>query len=547
MARENLVMFGRAPESHWLCDLLFLLFAGAYAFLALQGIIPISANGALLDSDLETYAQGMAGEYHTQLFAADPVLKHSSPANSIPNLERMLASLLMPPDMPGVGLLRAGAIAIFVFYAGWYALGRYIYKSPALSAILALLCGITVWVGWGTFWGVSHSDPVPRVFFASIFPFLLILAIRAAQTAWMRPLACLACGLCIWVHGLSAINCGAMFLTAFFFLKPAHSSLQAHIVNTLICVIAFCIPTLIFLWPSLGQSKSFSAEEMEIFKDVFDLRWREDYAGFAKRIKSFLNPAQAPLQIILGGLGCWFLVFFKGNRKEQIFCRLCPGFLAALVLLALFCWLESRWSPMLGRLPMGHEFVRGLRFLVPLSWVLVGAAIGIICGKWLRRFALIGILTCVALFSVDRQYMAAQYALSRQTGTSLPLSAMAEREKFKAEKYRELYEEIQKIVPPYEAVFSTGEEMGIRFVSLRPLAHTFKDGYVFYYNKDLSQSAKWLEYEKLLRQGPEGYIKAWLQSDAPWILCAKTEAGPELEKYGRIMLDKNGWILARRK
>lgn len=541
----NARLFSVAPKNGrlWLWDMLFLISAAAYAFLSLEGITQISANGALLDSDLETYAQGMAGELRPDLFAADPVLRQISPANSIPNIQRLLGAWLMPANTPGVGLLRAGAIAIFIFYAGWYALGRRLFQSPSVAAILALVCGITIWIGWGTFWGVTHSDPVPRVFFAAIFPFLLILAMAGAVHLWLRPLACFACGLCMWVHGISALNCGAMFLMAFLLLKPANSSIKKHIFNTLTCVSAFLGPVLLFLWPSLIQRGAFSPEEIAIFSDVFALRWHEDYASFSEGIKFFLNPSQAPILICIGGVAGWALLKFRGNAREKTFCALCPGFFLALGIMTLFCWAESEYSPRFGRLPMGHEFVRGLRFLVPISLILVIGACNLFCGKWIRRCVLCIILIALSLFTVDRQYVAAQYAIAQKTGLPLPLLEDAKKRMKKAESYRQLYEAIEKIVPPGEAIFSAEDEMGIRFVAWRPLIHTFKDGYVYYYNKDFPGSASWLDYEKKLRQKPDGYLEAWQKSGAPWLLIRKDNETPNLKNYGHVALEQNGWLL----
>lgn len=538
----------RPPGKHnLLCDVLFLLFAAAYAFLAWEGILPLSGYGARIDSDLETYAQGMAGQARPELFSADPVLREATPANSIRNVQREIASRLAPPDSPAIGLLRAGALAIFVFYAGWYIFGRWFFRSPVLAAILALLSGITVWVGWGTFWGISHSDPIPRVFFGAIFPFLLLLALAAINRPALRPPAALACGLCMWVHGISALNCGAMFLMAFLAIKPPASSLKAHLANTFFCAAAFLLPLLYFLWPSLAQSHSFSQAEMDVFRQVFALRWREDYAGFWPRLLDFLNPAHPPILIILGGFCGWLLCLWRGGAREKILCAACPAFVLALAIMAFFCWAESHYAPDLGRLPMGHEIVRGLRFLVPLSWILIVAGGSHICGPIPRRIIFAALAACLALFTADRQYAAAQLALGQKLGIALPLRDAAEKEMAKAQKQRETLEAVEKTVPPGEAIFCDEDMLGARYLALRPLVHSFKDGYVFFYNKDLPGSENWLNYEKTMRQNPMGYIDAWLRSGAPWLLTRKSHDLPDLQKQGHLVLQKNDWLLLRKK
>lgn len=535
------------PTSYWLCDLAFFICAALLAWLAYKGILPISANGAVMDSDLQTYAQGMARASLPDYFTNDPVLHAATPANSIPNLERAIGSWLAPENGWASGLLAAGAVAIFIFYAGWYCLGRWLFASPALAALLAIACGITVWVGWGTFWGVTHSDPVPRVFFGALFPFLLWLALLALNRSWLRPLAMLCCGLAIWAHGISALNCGAMFFVAFLFIRGPEASLKAHLANCAICLVAFFIPVLIFLWPALNPGKTFTKEELAVFHELFELRWREDYGQFFRRLANFLSPFGQAFPILAGGMAGWIVILFLGKPRQRLLCKIAPCFLLALFLVAGFSWLETSYAAQIGRPPMGHELPRGMKFLVPLAWLLAIGGIGCLAGKIARRLILIGALVIIPLLTHDRQIEAAQYALAQMTGIRMPLAAQAERDKAKAEEYAQTMRELERIVPKGEAVYCPEDAMATRYMALRPLAHSFKDGYAHFYNKDAARSAKWLELEKLAREGPDGFAKAWEASGAPWLLCRDSADKTAIEKIGEIKMIKNGWLLARKK
>lgn len=529
--------------NHPACDLAFLILAAIFAWLVFEGIIPLSGNGAVLDSDLQTYAQGMAGAALPHNFAADPVLHATTPANSIPNLERCLGQWLTNGQNWAAGLLKAGAIAIFVFYAGWYLLGRWLYSSPALAALLAVLSGITVWTGWGTFWGVLHSDPVPRVFFAAILPFLLLLALLALQKLQLRPLAMLACGLAMWVHGVSALNCGAMFFTAFLLMPVKGETLTKHIVNLALCLLAFFMPVICFLWPTLTHSGRFSPEDLALFQDVFSLRWQEDYGKFAQRMWNFFSFQGPVLPVLLGGVGGWLVAISKGGQREKLLCHAAPCFVTGILLVATFCWLETRLAPLLGRQPMGHELVRGMRFLVPIAWLLTVAGIGCLSGKILRRLLLVCALCAVLIISRDRQYLAAQYAIARIVGIEHPAAAEAA----SAAAWRTLLVSIAEITRLNEPIYCAEDAMQIRYLALRPLAHSFKDGYVHFYNKDAAGSHKWLELEKLARSKPDGYLEAWRKSGAPWLLCRNTADKAAIAAFGEIVLDRDGWLLVRKK
>lgn len=533
-------------KNFFLADIIFILLIFFYAVSAWQGILLISGNGAELDSDLQTYAQGMAGEAYPHLFIDDPVLNARNEANSIPNLQRMLAKLLLKNDDFAVALLGAGAIAIFIFYSGWYLFGRLIFRSPLLAAMLALLMGITVWVGWGTFWGINHSDPVPRVFFAAIFPFLLLLGTYSIEYTVLRPVSMLACGLAMWVHGVNALNCGAMFFSAFFFLKKPKTSSPRHIGNLLLCLLAFFAPVLYFLWPSLSQTRSFSQEELALFNEFFALRWEKDYSDFGARLLNFFSISNPPFCIFLCGIGSWLLIYKKSSGLLRSLCKMFPCFIFAILLVVCFCWGEGRWALENGRLPMGHELIRGIRFCVPLSWIMVTALCALFMPKLLWRYTLLLLLAGILIFSADRQFVAAQYLISKYTGISLPLKAVADEEHKKAENKKALLELVKSKVPQGEAVFSDEDLMQIRYLALHPLAHAFKDGYVFFYNKDYPRSAEWLKLEKILRSGGDSYLEAWRLSKTPWFVSRKADSH-FLAPYADIEAEKGEWKLYKLK
>ena len=271
-----------------LADVAVLAAVLLFAFFAVRGSVLMSAEGALIDSDLATYAEGMAGAAHPHLFAEDPMLYSRTAGNSIKNLERMLAELLTSDDAFAIGLLRAGGVIVVVFYLSWYIFGRWLFGRRDFALLLVAAVSITVWVGFGTFWGITHSDPLPRVFHAAVFPWMLMLAILAIEQAALRPLAMLLAGLGMWLHGVSALNCGAMFFLAFFFHCPKSLSLPRHVLLCLLSLMAFFTPVLIFLWPSLGIGQVFTAEELSAFYDLFALRWQEDYGHISENLLSIL-------------------------------------------------------------------------------------------------------------------------------------------------------------------------------------------------------------------------------------------------------------------
>ena len=177
---------------------------------------------------------------------------------------------------------------------------------------------------------------------------------------------------------------------------------------------------------------------------------------------------------------------------------------------------------------------------------MIVAAVRIILPRIVIRPGVCCVIALVAIFTVDRQYVAAQYALGQKTGIALPLAEGAKDMAENAEKRAKFLEKIEGTVPKGQAIFSEDEDMAIRYIALRPLAHAFKDGYIHFYNKDLAGSKKWLELERLLAEKPNGLIKAWLFSGAPWLLCRNTTDRKLLDEHGKIELELDGWLLVKK-
>lgn len=529
--------------AHPLADILFILAAALYAWLSFRGIVLLSASGTVLDSDLQTYAQGMARAVFPENFAADPMLAHKSAGNSIQNLQRFLAGLLLEQENFGLALLKAGSIAIFCFYCFWYALGRRLFGAPSLAALLAVCSGITIWVGWGTFWGVTHSDPVPRVFFAAVFPLLLWLALDAVDRPALRPLAMLGCGCAMWVHGVSALNCGAMFFSAFFFLRAPGTGVAKHVLNLALCLVAFLVPVWIFLSPSLTQGLNFSGEDLAFFREMQAFRWEKDFTDFWPKFLAAFAPTGPFFFIPFAGLCCWFAVRHAGRQRFSSLVRLTPALLPGLAAVALLASLEPLLAPDFGRLSMGHELVRGLRFLVPLSWLLIVAACACYTGTWQRRAILLITFCALMVLNQDRQHLAVRTALEEIGG--LPPSQSAVHLIQEAQEEKRLLEMIARTVPPDEAIFCPVDQMPVRYVARRSLAHSFKDGYSFFYNKELKESRNWFAIEQALHEEPDGLEKAWRLSGAPWLLVPRSglEQVPQRVLAGAPVLETPGWLL----
>lgn len=531
-------------------DVFFFVLAAICTLAALRGIWSISAGGAAMDSDLSCYAQNMAGDRHREMFRADPLLHDKTPANSLQNLETAMAELLTPGDNYAQGLFLAGALCLFVHYMSFYILGRFLFGAPSIACLLSLLMGIAVWFNFGTFWGAGFSDPTPRVFFAAIWPSLLAGALYALDRPRWRPPAMLACGACIYVHAISALDFGCMLFTAFLLRRADGMRRGAHLANLALSLALFFIPVLFFLWPSLGQERAFTPEELTLFQEVFALRFREDHGDLLARLVSHIRFDSDTLPLFCGGIAGFAVTVRRGGEKAKKLASMYPGFLLGMAFFVLFSWLEPKIAPLWGRLPMGQEFVRGVRFLAPLSWLMILSAATCLwprlhCG--LRRLIVPAIVAGILLASQDRWQMAACYAFSQYTGFPTPLLEQARKKRERAESYRQALYALADLAPPGSTVFGTSDNMAVRYQALRPLVYAFKDGSSYLYNKDAHGARFWLRTADLVEQGTHGYIEAWKLSDADWLLSDRPADKALIELWGEIAWENQDWLVARRR
>lgn len=507
-------------------DGLFLAFVMLFAFLAYQGALALSSDGICIDSDLATYAQGMAGAAKPAFFFGDPIVATPTQANSIPNAERMLASLLTPGDAYAIGLLRACAIILVVYFVSWYVFGRWLFHERLAAILLVALVSITVWVGFGTFWGITHSDPVPRVFHAALWPWMLMLAILGFRHVALRPLALFCAGLGMWLHGVSALNTGAMIFCAFFFHRPKTCSLGRHGRVLGFSLLAFFVPVLLFLWPSLSQGQSFTPEQLEILAQAFMIRWHEDYGNIPGTLLSLVLPWNPIAYIGYAGLLATLWCRFYPNDRLRDLSRMMPAFFFAMCCVILFSLLETRYAADFGRIPMGHELVRGVKFFVPLFWIMICAFL-VYFLKFLPKkgsTALVGLcIVSILVFSQDKQHIAAQYAIAAQTGIQLPLAEEGQRMAYAADLAREAVMAVHERITPGDRAFCLEDSMmALRYAGFCPLAYSFKDGYAFFYNKDYASMHEWMTITKAVAKGEEGIRDAIAMTKARWYLARQS-------------------------
>lgn len=534
----------KLPRNDTAYDVAFLFIALGYVLFGLWGVSLLSCDGLEISSDLCCYAQNIAGDMHRALFARDPLLAIPTTANSIINFESTLATFLQPHDDIVRGLLRAGAAGVFLHYAACYFLGRRLLGSPPLAALFALLTGVTVWVSFGTYWGFSSGDITPRIFYAALFPVLLAATLSALDHPRIRPLILFASGCGMYLHGISSLVASCMLFTVFFFHRAKGDGTAKHVARLLACMVAWAIPTALFLCGSVKAAPHFTDQDLLVFQQVFDRRFLEDEGGLWRRLIGHMHYQSDNFPLLLGGLAGYFIVRRWGSPIMKRMAAIVPALFLGVCIAVLLSIAETHIAEMLGRLPMGAELPRGVRFVIFLCWIMIICAFALF---WRRAprcagAAAIVIALCVLAFDQGRWAAGTRFAFRHTLG--LPQPENVRRHMLRGKLYAESLRALQKIVPADTPVYAEPDAMAVRYRLFRPLAYSFKDGSSYLYSQDIQGARRWLDLTII--RDERGLAAAWLASGARWILCGEPREMENISRQGSIVWSNGRWFIARR-
>ena len=535
----------------FLADCLFVFLAGLFCLSALNGTLEINPRAVNIDSDLQWYAQILETARHPEAFAADPVAPLLPQDPGVPNLLTDLAGWLGPTDHAPTNLLYVGSLAIFLHFLAYYALGRWLFGYPSLAAVLSLLMSITVYWAYGTFWGNLHSDPVPRIFFAVLWPLLMALSCVAVRRTALRPLVLLLTGCAINVHTVSTLMFGPMLLMGFALL-PQGQAWSRHAKQWLLGACCYLLPVAIYIWWLLGGLLSEPHDEA-LFAQVRAFRFEEDFQNLWQSLRDVLASYTLAQPVLPAGIACWLLAWKNRARlpeRVQSLLALAPGLVLGMIGMCVLCAAEIWLTSVLGRNNFSQEILRGTRFLVPLSWLMAASAL---CLAWpklpglLRAGLAASFALCLLLFAQDKQVLAARHHAAEASGIAWLDTAEGRKMALDGALQMEALAALQKNIRPGELVFSDSEFMAVRYAAHCPMAPGFKDGNIIYYAKEPSIARRWVDMQRVMASSPKGWIAVWKDGEAPLLLTRRTDCREELLSSGAMLFENASYLLLRRR
>lgn len=502
----------------------FLAFAVLYFLGKLQGNYPL----VVLTGDAGNIASYAAALDHPGWFAADPVL--GDPANigiyatlHIP-LIRLLARLT-----GGYGLAYAWLVLpqTFLQLAGFYLLGRVLFRSRFWAYLLAWLTAMTVTrIGLGEIWGL-WQDALPRLTFQSLLPFLLALALLWKDTPRRWPWLMLLAGLLVYAHPISAPAWGLALWLGLWVVAPRAWTWKRRLLVMLGLGLVFLLALAPFAWNYLSYRGGDASADYETVMTVLQTYWPENLLDVPAALGDFLWNATRSLLLPIALVGIIVGRLTKSPKVGQIdnlpseridnslyrrtvFLWLAGLFIASVLLPFAERLVEARFH----LLPLETELLRGIRYFVPLLllfwlWPLAEWTSRPLAPRLRASLLALGILLVGFWGATNRPAI----------GDMLDASLCLARGHLVCAEPRpldELLTGLQVQTRPGESVLffnqdtaHTSQTITVRYLALRPLVYTQRDaGLLGYGNRAALE--EWLETTRqveALRAEPDEAVR----------------------------------------
>ena len=554
----------------YLSDLAFVLFALVFALMVHHtSLSPASGGTRYIDSDAQQLVAFAAALDHPEAFARDPLLADATTFGWYKSLHVPLIRWLAKGKDYGLAYAKLTGIHQFVHLVGFYLLGLCCIRQRWLAACFAVVVSLEFWFGWGAFWGsLRAAVPLPGVTYTALLSLFcaLMLAVRRRWQFW--PLLFLGMGTLVHVHAISALAMGFAMWLGLWHFKPEDCTRTHYLLYMLLTGICFLLPATPFIVNYLGyfvtgKLNKLSPEDMLFLRTVAEYRIAHTYTQFGPQLRDFIIQmlTQPPL-LPLALFGVW-ATYQYGNDKERDLLPMLGLWTLGIVLIVVAYALDQEIAHRLGRLPVGGELVRDIRFLPFFCFLMafMGVSIywdtGILQAhfSWARRIPAVLTTLCLVLFLLQGTVQSLLFHV-------LPLSAEQAATHARERANGELIRTIGELTPLGAKIFLESGDYLVRYAGLRNLAFSHKDGAILLYGKNVPGLKDW--YLMALELGnpdnlglvnkdkpprvaskPETVLACARKTDSDYLVATAPANLPMLQKAGEIIWNNSHYVMLR--
>ena len=458
--------------------------AAAYQYYRGQGITPF----IFLFSDAANISGFAAALDFPQYFRGDALLSDPGNFRFYATIHIPLLRALRPIfGEYGDAFMALYGPHVFLQMAGFYVLGRVIFKNRFWAVLLSIITMRNVPTGMGPdSWGV-HIDAVPTFTFQALIPFVLAAAWkwRSRPSAW--PLLMLATGLLMYVHPVSTPCFAFALWLGLWWFHPREWTHTRRIGAMIALGFLFLIIAMPFVVTYLSNHDHGQIANYEQIFEIMRIRYHEVFLNIPKLIIYALVRMTVVLLLPLGVVGA--ILTFRLKRDDPEKPRLLLVWIAGIVLVSFGIPLvEHTLARALHMIPFELDLPRGFRYVYPLSMIFLlwplsmlwENAAGTSARKW---FAAAGLLLVFTWCIIARP------PWDVNNGNGLFLKPQLHHIHPNQKELIDVFKYIRNKTPVGARFFPMTDVLAVRYYGLRPVVFCHKDGGALGYSS----------HEKLLR------------------------------------------------
>jgi hypothetical protein len=271
----------------------------------------------------------------------------------------------------GLAYLILLPFCIFLQLSGFYLLGKELFKDRFWAGLLAIVSAIPVHYGFWDFWGLIY-DPLPRIVFQALLPFILWLFLRWSEHPLRWPSLMAASSILFFIHVISAPALALFLWAGFFLYLPRSWKLTSKILfqfgNGLVFAVLFSVFTILSKTNGGFSTTNSGATYQEIMQYL-----NANMTLFLNLGSSFLLYLKVLLSytILVPAILCVGFIYLTRTFRDYK-TNLILVWLSACLLISLpLPMLEHAIEKSMNIPPVQLDLVRNLRYTIPLLLILV--------------------------------------------------------------------------------------------------------------------------------------------------------------------------------
>lgn len=252
---------------------------------------------------------------------------------------------------------------IAIHGTGFYFLGKTFFKHRFWAFLLAISSLILIYTESADYWGI-YQDPQPRMLFAALFPWALLLAYKSLEKPKLRYLSMIFTGLLLYVHPVSVPGVAFSIWLGFLVFKPKEMKKGRHLLEMLLLGLVFVVMAVPFIFVYL-QSRDIVPKGVN-YSEAMSYFASSGLAMFSVKetLLSFISIITKAYILPISILGMFISLFFTNKKRDLslLLVWVLGLFFVAIGLTAI----ENLINKETGTIPILLELTRDLRYIVPL-------------------------------------------------------------------------------------------------------------------------------------------------------------------------------------